>query len=79
MAQQQQSNEAEAAPAAGSSTMTQYNHKPLVPIAATDVLLFLVIGIALFVASGAGVGGGEGLLVVLLQVLTQRWTVQTWS
>jgi hypothetical protein len=74
MAQQQQAREAETAPVAGSSTMTQYNHKPLVPIAATDILLFLVIGIALFVASGAGVGGGEALLLMLLIVLSQRWT-----
>jgi hypothetical protein len=82
MAQQQHINETEAAHAAGSSTvvtMTHYNHKPLMPLAATDVLLFLIIGIALFVASGAGVGGGEVLLLVLLHMLSQRWTVQTGS
>lgn len=45
--------------AAGTSTaVVQSHHKPLMPLIGTDIGLFIVIAVALFIASGAGVGGG---------------------
>jgi hypothetical protein len=45
--------------AAGPSTaVAQSHHKPLKPLIGTDIGLFIVVAVALFIASGAGVGGG---------------------
>lgn len=41
------------------STAPPPAHKTLTPLSGTDVGLFLVIAVALFISSGAGVGGGE--------------------
>lgn len=35
-----------------------YGHKPLGPLAPNDVALVVLSAVALFIASGAGVGGG---------------------
>lgn len=50
---------ASTAPEANSPPPSEYNHKYLTPLDYRDVLLFIVVGVALFIASGAGVGGGE--------------------
>ena len=36
-----------------------YGHKPLSPLTGRDAGLFVLVAVALFIASGAGVGGGE--------------------
>jgi Mn2+/Fe2+ NRAMP family transporter len=35
------------------------HHKTLTPLIGTDIGLFIVVAVALFIASGAGVGGGK--------------------
>lgn len=35
------------------------HHKRLVPLSADDTVLLAIVAVALFIASGAGVGGGE--------------------
>jgi len=37
---------------------SHYGHKPLAPLRDNDIALFVVVAVALFIASGAGVGGG---------------------
>lgn len=44
------------------STTAAPHHKSLMPLAGTDIGLFIVVAVALFIASGAGVGGGERLV-----------------
>lgn len=41
------------------SATAQVHHKSLTPLAGTDIGLCIVVAVALFIASGAGVGGGK--------------------
>ncbi|CAG9467364.1 unnamed protein product [Pedinophyceae sp. YPF-701] len=44
-------------------------HKGLFPIAARDVLGLILVGLALFVAAGGGIGGGALLIPIILLVM----------
>jgi hypothetical protein len=55
--------------AASNSTAAQARtatHKSLTPLVGTDIGLFIVVAVALFIASGAGVGGGKACAAVEL-------------
>jgi len=55
-----ESDNVDAAQTANStSTAGNSHHKALVPVQGTDIGLFIVVAVALFIASGAGVGGGK--------------------
>jgi hypothetical protein len=46
-------------PSSSPSSKYPPGHKHLSPVDANDIGLFIVIGAALFIAAGAGVGGGK--------------------
>lgn len=52
------------------STAGNSHHKALVPVQGTDIGLFIVVAVALFIASGAGVGGGKAAAQVGTAVAT---------
>lgn len=52
-----------AAAAVSSPSLTKYGHKHLLPLTANDIGLCVAVAFALFIASGAGVGGGKNAFV----------------
>eukprot|EP00882_Tetradesmus_deserticola_P017110 GHRQ01018311.1.p1 GENE.GHRQ01018311.1~~GHRQ01018311.1.p1 ORF type:complete len:207 (+),score=29.19 GHRQ01018311.1:193-813(+) len=60
------SGSATAAPLTEPDSTADRQHKPLLPVSKQDVAVFVLAGFVLFIAAGAGMGGGPVLMPIYL-------------